>query len=416
MGAVKQIVARSRHAAGDAAAQVDHQPGGDGEAVVEERRVDAAFEAGACVGGQQQFLAGAGDTLRIEPGTFDDDVGSPGRHARMLSAHDTADVVDRDVVGDHGHARGQATGPAVQRDDFLAFPGRARDQAAGQFRTVVDVQGAAEIDHHVIGDVDQCADRFLPDRGQAAAHPVRRIAVGDARHALREEGGAAGRLRAHVRAGAGAVDRIDRERLQCADARGGEVAGDAAHAHAILPVGGDRYVDHRIGQPGIIGIAGADGRVGGQFDDAVMPLADLELARGAHHAVRFDAADRRDLQRDVGPRNIGAGAAEHADQPGARIGRTAYDLCGSVAGVDRQHLQLVRLRVALGGQDARDGERRQCLARIGDALHLQPDTGQRDHDLIEGRIGVEMLGEPGQGELHAPTPPDSVGTSRLAKP
>ena len=42
------------------------------------------------------------------------------------------------------------------------------------------------------------------------------------------------------------------ERLERAHARRGEVARDAAHAHAILAVGSDRHVEHRVVEPGIL--------------------------------------------------------------------------------------------------------------------------------------------------------------------
>ena len=177
-------------------------------------------------------------------------------------------------------------------------------------------------------------------------------------------------------------------------------------------------VDHRIVEPGIVGERRADRRIGGQFDDAVMVVAELELARRAHHAVRFDAADRRDLELHAVGRDDRAGRAEHADQSGARIGRAAHDLQRhAVAGIDRQHLQLVGLRVALGGQHAaRRVNPAKLLARIVDAFDLEPDARQRLDDRVEIGVGVEMLLEPAKRELHAPTPPLSVGTSSAEKP
>ncbi len=141
-----------------------------------------------------------------------------------------------------------------------------------------------------------------------------------------------------------------------------------------------------------------------------MVLAQFEFARRTHHAVRFDAADRRDLQHHAVGRDGGARHAEHADQPRAGIGRAAHDLQRAPisyigAGIDRQHLQLVRLRMGFGAQHAGDTERGQFLARILDALDLQPDAGEAVQDRIQRGIGGEMLVQPAQGELHAPTPP-----------
>ena len=66
-----------------------------------------------------------------------------------------------------------------------------------------------------------------------------------------------------------------------------EIAGDAAHAHAILPVGRDRDVDHRIVEPGIVGIGGADRRIGGQLDDAVMLVGPAASSRIEHIMPRL---------------------------------------------------------------------------------------------------------------------------------
>ena len=148
-----------------------------------------------------------------------------------------------------------------------------------------------------------------------------------------------------------------------------------------------------------------------------MILAELKLARRAHHSAALDSPDRRHLERHVAARNVGARRAEHAEHPGARIGRPAHhlDLLAG-AGIDRQHLKLVRLRVLLGGQDPGHRERRQRLGRVADILDLEADGGELVGNLLRRGIGVEVVLEPRKREFHAPTPPDSVGTSRARKP
>ena len=66
-----------------------------------------------------------------------------------------------------------------------------------------------------------------------------------------------------------------------------------------------------------------------------MILAELQLARLAHHAVRFDAANARELQRHVEAGDVRAGRAEYADQAGACVGGAANDLERTVTGIDR---------------------------------------------------------------------------------
>ena len=69
-----------------------------------------------------------------------------------------------------------------------------------------------------------------------------------------EEGGAALRIldADRHRAGEAALDLRHRERLERAHAGRGEVARDAAHAHAVLAVGRDVHVEHRVVEPGIV--------------------------------------------------------------------------------------------------------------------------------------------------------------------
>src|SRR3546814_1944183 len=89
-------------------------------------------------------------------------------------------------------------------------------------------------------------------------YDIGRGAVGHPRHRLRVESGAALRVVGpHVGAGAFALNRRDRvpainlgQRPERAQPGRRKVTRDAAPAHAILPVGGDRHVDDGIVQPG----------------------------------------------------------------------------------------------------------------------------------------------------------------------
>ena len=110
----------------------------------------------------------------------------------------------------------------------------------------------------------------------------------------------------------------------------------------------------------------------------------------------------------------GARTRRHA---GAGIGRAAHHLDRLAgAGIDAQHLQLVCLRVLFGGEHLCDAERRKRFGRIVEVFHLEADVGQLVGNRLSGRLGFEMVLQPRQGELHAPTPPESVGTSSARKP
>ena len=57
-----------------------------------------------------------------------------------------------------------------------------------------------------------------------------------------------------------------------------------------------------------------------------------------------------------------------------------------------------------------------ALRLVLDALDLEPDHGELVDDLVERRVGVEMLLQPGEGEFHELNPPASVGKSSGRKP
>ena len=349
------------------------------EAFIEERRVDAAFEACAGIAGQQQFLAGAGDAIGVEIRAFDQHIGGGFGTTRRHAAHNAADVVHLMIIGDDGHGLVDGIGLAVQRHDLLAVARLAGDKCARQLGAIIDVQRPPEVEHDEIGDVDQCRNRLLPDGLELLLQPRRRRTIGDTRHGAAEEGRAARRIVGpHLWPGAAARNietgnaiRLGK-RLQPADAQRRQITRDAAHAHAILAVGGDRHVEHRVADAGIIGIARADRRIGGQLDDAVMFFGQLQLAHRAHHAVRRDAANGGDLERDAAARHIGARRAEHTLHAGAGIGGAADDLQRfSAAGRYRQDLQLVGLGMAFGSQHFGDGEGGEPGRRIVDAIDFE---------------------------------------------
>ncbi len=111
--------------------------------------------------------------------------------------------------------------------------------------------------------------------------------------------------------------------LQRAEAIGGEIAGDAVDPRRVAAIGGDRDVDHDAAELRIVDIALAHRRILGQLDDAVMVVAELELARRAQHAVRRRAADIALGEGEVAAGDIGAGEGEDALHAGAGIGRAA---------------------------------------------------------------------------------------------
>ena len=148
-----------------------------------------------------------------------------------------------------------------------------------------------------------------------------------------------------------------------------------------------------------------------------MLVGNSHFARGDEHAAALDPADRADLEIEAGAGDMRARPREHRHHAGTRVGRAAHDLHRlAVAGLDHADFQLVGVRMLLGGDDARDREGRELLRLVLDALDFEADHGELVDDLIERSVGVEMLLQPGEGELHSLSPPASVGKSSGRKP
>ena len=81
-----------------------------------------------------------------------------------------------------------------------------------------------------------------------------------------------------------------------------------------------------------------------------------------------------------------AGQAQHALHPGPGIGRAADDLQRfALSGVDGEHLQLVGIGVARGGEHMGDAEPCKPLCRVFDAFDLQPD-GRSAHRRFQATV------------------------------
>ena len=240
-----------------------------------------------------------------------------------------------DIIGDDGHRRVDGISLAIQGQHLFAIIRLAGDQRTAELCPVIDVQRPAEIEHDEIGDIDQRRNRLLPDRLEPLLEPGRRRTIVDASDGAGEECRAARRIiGAHLGPGTAARHVEPGNTIgfskwfQPADPQRSQIAGDAAHAHAILAIRGDRHVEHRVADAGIIDIARTDRGIGGKLDDAIMFFRQFELAHRTHHAVRGDAADGSNLERDAAARHIGARRTEHALHAGAGIGRPADDLQG----------------------------------------------------------------------------------------
>ena len=88
-----------------------------------------------------------------------------------------------------------------------------------------------------------------------------------------------------------ALDRLDRVLLQRAEAGGGEIAGDAAHAEAVGPVRRDGDLDHRIVEAERLGGGAAD--LGVRRASSMMPVCSSESSSSRSESIMpFDSTPR----------------------------------------------------------------------------------------------------------------------------
>ncbi len=331
----------------------------------------------------------------------------------MLAAHNPGDIVDLGFVGDHHHAVIKRVGFLVECQHLFARAGAPRHHRARKLGKIIDVRRTAKGEHQVVGEVNQQRNRALACAFQARLQPIGRGAIGDAGDDAAIERRAAFRIVSadFHRAIAALSKRGDRNRLQRPQPLRRKIAGDAVNTHAVRAVGRHRDLDHRVGTV-VIGETRAHRRVVRQFDDPVVIFAQFQLADRAHHTVGFDPADRALAQHHAVGRNNRPGQAQHALHPRAGIGCAAHDLQRiALSGIDGEHLQLVSIGVARGGQHVGDAETGQLVRRVFDAFDLKSDGVQRIADFGHGGSRLKVILEPGERELHAfaPTPADSVG-------
>ena len=89
----------------------------------------------------------------------------------------------------------------------------------------------------------------------------------------------------------------------------------------------------------------------------------------------------------------------------------AWVLSHPVDRLDLTDLQPVGVWMTLGRNDLGHGEGRQFGGGVENRLDLQPGHGHGLGDLMDVRLGFEVVLQPGQGELHCAAGPATVGTA-----
>ena len=152
--------------------------------------VAAALEADRRLRLQPEPLARAADRRRMKVGALEGDEPRRGADLRIVTAHHAADRARVLGVGNHEHVRLERAVGAVERADALAGTRAPDDERAPRQPLEVErVHRLSELEHHVVGDVDDVADRADAGRGQAVGEPLGRGARPRSRTPARSSAG-----------------------------------------------------------------------------------------------------------------------------------------------------------------------------------------------------------------------------------
>ena len=341
--------------------------------------------------------------IRSPDGRLDDHRGGGIGDLGGGTAHD-AGQSDRLVGGVHDHAVVDRDGSldVVKGGDGLAVTTHPHaEMTVGDEAQIVGVVGLTQLEHHVVGDVDDRVDRSHAGSGQAGRHPRRRLPDGDVveypgAEPLAEVRG----LDRDGRALGGGWIQLGEHRLPVGERNtelGGQVTGHSGHRQGVGPVAFDVDVEQHIGlDPERIGQRLTQGEPAGEDVDAVGVLGDPQLGGRAQHPVgpltpHLSAGDLQAAGHD------GTECGEGHEVPDRHVERSAADLQRlAVAGVDVDQLNPVGLGVSpqlehLGHDDA-------VPARADDrhVLDDKADVGQRPRQVV--RIALDRSEFPHPGE------------------
>ncbi len=208
-------------------------------------------------------------------------------------------------------------------------------------------------------------------------------------------------------AGGRHVDRLGAGDLRQAErrpVRRRELARDALVTQKVGPVGGDVDDEPGVGEREHVEQRCPGRGVGGELEDAVVLLAEAELAGGAEHPLAHDAADRARLDAEsLGPRHLGAEPGERIALPRRDVGRAADDGEGWAAAV-------VHLGEAdLGGlgigmrtdlEHPADDERRELGVQRLDGVDGGAEHRKTRGDVGRVEVAAEEVLEPAEGDVH----------------
>ena len=168
---------------------------------------------------------------------------------RMVATHDAGETNGLLVVRDHEHRVIHRDVAPVEKSQRFARARAAHDDAAIDFAPVIGVHRLAELEHHVVRDVDDRVDRTQTRASQPFPHPEGRL-----RPRRSDRGSARGEARAARpgcqldlhRVGAAGNGRVDFRNYEGLTGQRRDLARYAEHAHAVTAVRGQVEAENYV--------------------------------------------------------------------------------------------------------------------------------------------------------------------------
>ena len=339
---------------------------------------------------------------------FQVDIAGVITHGGGIAAHHACQRLDLVVIGDHTHLLIQRHGLAIEQLQSLAGFGPTHRQTAVDLVEVEHMRRLAQLEHHIVRDVDQWGHGALAAARQSLDHPIR--CLGLRVHAMDDAAHKAPTQISRVDLdGNGGIDGgLHRHHFRQRQGRAGQsrdLARNALHAQAMRQVGRELEGEQRVIQLEVVANVLAQGRIFGQDVQAIGFFRNAQLACRAQHALALDTTQLAQL--DLEHFAIGAGwqlgphgGARHFDA-WAHIGRAAHDLQDRTGTrIDLTDVQTVGIGVLADFQHMTHhhaGERRSDGVQL---FHFQARHGEQVGQLLRGQIRVAEATQPRLRELH----------------
>ena len=267
---------------------------------------------------------------------------------------------------------------------------------------VEGMQGLAQFEHDIVGDVDHGADGTDAAALEAALHPARRrhLRVDAGHHAPTVARTGSRGIQHHFATPFDGDRSFTPRRQRHGHARqGSHLAGDAFQAEAISPIWRQLQGEQLVVERKMDAYVLAHRRIVGQRQEAAVVFRQAEFAGRAKHAEGFDAAHPGRLDLDA--RQFRADQRARHLHSGGNVRRATDDLQRvALPGIDAAELQFVGIGVLFDRQHLRHDDAAEGRRDALKGLDLQSRHGEAVRQLGAGKRRIDKLSQPVFGKLH----------------